>query len=194
MPFTREFVRSVAKESGVEIPKELEDALVQEHLSARDAYAEKQVKAYQDEHPAQVAPNVKDTEEYKALQKQFNDYKAEVSTREARSAKESAYREALKEAGVSEKRINTIVKASGETIDALELVDGKIKDADKLAESIKTEWADFIPTTTASGAPTATPPASNGGKSIDDMTLSERMAWANDHPAEAQEWIKSKKE
>lgn len=195
MPFTREFIRSAAKESGVEIPKELEDALVQEHLSARDAYAEKQVKAYQDEHPAQAAPNVKDTEEYKALQKQFNDYKAEVSTKAAHSAKENAYREALKAAGVSEKRINTIIKASGDVVDALEIAeDGSIKDADKLAESIKTEWADFIPTTTASGAPTATPPASNGGKSFDTMTLSERMAYANEHPAEAAEWLKSKKE
>lgn len=43
MAFTREFVRNVAKESGVEIPKELEDALVQEHLSSRNAYAEKKV-------------------------------------------------------------------------------------------------------------------------------------------------------
>lgn len=194
MAFTREFIRNAAKESGVEIPKEFEDSLVQEHLSARNTYAEKQVKAWQDEHSAEVAPKVTDTEEYKQLKQQFEDYKAEVSAKESRAAKESAYREALKAAGVPEKRINTIVKASGETIDALELVDGKIKDADKLAESIKTEWADFIPTTTASGAPTATPPASNGGKSIDDMTLSERMAWANDHPAEAQEWIKSKKE
>ena len=33
MAFTREFIRSTAKESGVEIPKELEDALINEHLS-----------------------------------------------------------------------------------------------------------------------------------------------------------------
>lgn len=165
MPFTREFIRSAAKESGVEIPKEFEDALVQEHLSARDAYAEKQVKAYQDGHPAQTAPNVKDTEEYKALQKQFNDFKAEVSTKAAHSAKENAYREALKAAGVSEKRINTIIKASSDVVDTLELADdGSIKDANKLAESIKTEWADFIPTTTESGVQTPTPPATTPAK------------------------------
>ena len=45
MAFTRATIRSLAKESGVEIPKELEDALVSEHLNARNAYAEEQVKA-----------------------------------------------------------------------------------------------------------------------------------------------------
>lgn len=44
MAFTREFLRKAAKESGVEIPKELEDVLVQEHISARDVYAGEQVK------------------------------------------------------------------------------------------------------------------------------------------------------
>ena len=44
MAFTREFLRKAAKESSVEIPKELEDVLVQEHISARDAYAGEQVK------------------------------------------------------------------------------------------------------------------------------------------------------
>ena len=40
MAFTRSTIRSLAKESGVEIPKEFEDALVAEHLTARYAYAE----------------------------------------------------------------------------------------------------------------------------------------------------------
>ena len=40
MAFTRATIRNLAKESGVEIPKELEDALVTEHLNARNAYAE----------------------------------------------------------------------------------------------------------------------------------------------------------
>ena len=43
MAFTRSTIRNLAKDSGVELPKELEDALVSEHLTARDAYAEEQV-------------------------------------------------------------------------------------------------------------------------------------------------------
>lgn len=164
MAFTREFVRNVAKESGVEIPKELEDALVQEHLSSRNAYAEKKVQEYQAENPAAEAPKITDSKEYKDLKKAFDDYKADQTAKETRAAKETAYRDLLKASGVSEKRIDTVMRASGPIIDGLELAeDGKAKDADKLTEGIKTEWADFIPTTTTQGAPTANPPANTGG-------------------------------
>lgn len=167
MAFTREFVRNVAKESGVEIPKELEDALIQEHLSSRNAYAEKKVQEYQAENPAAEAPKVTDSKEYKDLKKAFDDYKADQTAKETRAAKETAYRDLLKASGVSEKRIDTVMRASGPIIDGLELAeDGKAKDADKLTEGIKAEWADFIPTTTTQGAPTANPPAVSGGKKL----------------------------
>ena len=71
MAFTRQTIRNLAKESGVEIPKELEDALVSEHLTARNAYAEEQVKAELEKQPATKAENVKDSEEYKALKADF---------------------------------------------------------------------------------------------------------------------------
>lgn len=162
MAFTREFVRNVAKESGVEIPKELEDALVQEHLSSRNAYAEKKVQEYQAENPAAEAPKVTDSKEYKDLKKAFDDYKADQIAKETRAAKETAYRDLLKASGVSEKRIDTVMRASGPIIDGLELAeDGKAKDADKLTEGIKAEWADFITTTETRGAQTSNPPANN---------------------------------
>ena len=37
MAFTRSTIRSLAKESGVEIPKEFEDALVSEHMTTKNA-------------------------------------------------------------------------------------------------------------------------------------------------------------
>lgn len=42
--------------------------------------------------------------------------------------------------------------------------EGKIKDADKLTESIKKEWSDFITVQQTSGAQTQTPPSNTGGK------------------------------
>ena len=100
---------------------------------------------------------------YEALKEEFEGYKSEQAAKETRSAKERAYRELLKAAGISEKRIASILKVSD--IDSVELDDkGAIKGADKLTESIKTEWADFIPTTTTQGAQTATPPANNQTK------------------------------
>lgn len=82
-------------------------------------------------------------EKYNNVKKEFDDYKAEQAGKEAKAAKETAYRELLKTAGVDEKRIETIMKVTN--LDDIEMADGKIKDADTLSEGIKTEWADFIP-------------------------------------------------
>lgn len=173
MAFTRDFIRKTAKDCGVEIPKEMEDTLVQEHLSARDAYAETQVKKYQDEHPPETAPNVKETEEYKALKKSFDDYKADQAAKETKAAKESAYREVLKAAGIPEKRLAAVLRVSD--LSGVELdSDGKIKDADKLADNIKTEWADFIPTTRTTGTNPANPPANNPSKA-EPTSLAEAL-------------------
>lgn len=99
---------------------------------------------------------------YDALKEEFDNYKADVDKKAAKAVKEDAYRSLLKEAGVSEKRIGSVLKVSD--VDSIELdKDGKIKGSDKLIDSIKEEWADFIETGKTVGAPTATPPANVGG-------------------------------
>lgn len=98
---------------------------------------------------------------YEAIKEEFEGYKSEQTKKETRSAKEKAYRELLKQAGVSEKRLDAVLRVSD--VDSVELDEqGAIKGADKLMDGIKTEWADFIQTTTTKGAQTATPPANNG--------------------------------
>ena len=100
-------------------------------------------------------------EDYDKLKNEYADYKADITAKTTRAEKENAFRELLKSVGVSEKRLNAIIKVSD--IDGLELdKDGKIKDADKHTETVKTEWADFIETTTTQGANTANPPANTG--------------------------------
>lgn len=103
--------------------------------------------------------------QYDELKAEYGQYKADVEAKEEKQVKESAYRKLLKDVNISDKRIDAILKVSGETIDGIELDEnGAIKDADKLTETIKTEWADFIVTERTAGAKTATPPAeSNGG-------------------------------
>ena len=162
MAFTRATIRNLAKESGVELPKELEDALVSEHLTARNAYAEEQVKAELAKQPAEKAGNVKDSEEYKTLKKSFDDYKAEVAEKETKAAKEAAYRAILKDANLSEKGIEKAVKYA--EWDKIELeADGKIKGASDHIKAVKEEWAEYVTTTTTTGAKTSTPPANSGG-------------------------------
>jgi hypothetical protein len=107
---------------------------------------------------------------YDAMKEEFDEYKAEVEAKATKATKEEAFRALLKEVGVAEKRINSVVKVSD--IDAIELdKDGNIKDADKLKDSVKEEWSDFIQTEQTKGADTSNPPQNNGGKKTREEIL-----------------------
>lgn len=113
------------------------------------------------------------------VKKEFDDYKKEQMQKETKSAKETAYRELLKSAGINEKRIDAVMKVTD--LSSVELDDGKIKNAEELRKSIKEEWADFVVTTNQRGADQKNPPANNGGAlSRDDIfkikDASERQA------------------
>lgn len=100
---------------------------------------------------------------YNALKGEYDTYKTDTETKAVKTAKETAYKKLLIEAGISDKRIETVMKVSGATIDGLKLdKDGKIENAEKLSESAKTEWADFIVTEGRRGAEVADPPANDG--------------------------------
>lgn len=123
---------------------------------------------------------------YNDLKKEYDDYKAEQDAKASKAAVESAYKAMLKEAGISEKRIASVLRVtdlSGVKLDK----DGKLKDKDKLVDDVKAEWADFIETSGTKGADTATPPKNNGGKMTKDDILkikdaSERQqAMAENH-------------
>lgn len=164
MALTREFIRKLAKESDVELPKEFIDGIISEHTSSRDAYSDEQVKqALENNKPANI--KVEDTEEYKTLKKKFDDFKAEASAKETRQAKERAIREFYKAIGISEKRIDSVMKVTN--LDNFELdKDGKLTDVEKHTETAKAEWSDFIEKTTTRGADTSKPPVNNGGGSV----------------------------
>ena len=175
MAFTRATIRNLAKESGVEIPKEFEDALVSEHLTARNAYAEEQVKAELEKQPAAKAENVKDSEEYKALKADFDKYKAEVAEKETKAAKEAAYRDILKDANLSEKGIEKAIKYA--EWDKIELgEDGKLKGANDHIKAAREEWAEYVTTTTTTGAKTSTPPANNHAKNYTTAEIKSMSA------------------
>lgn len=128
---------------------------------------------------------------YDAIKEEFDAYKTEQSNKATHAAKEAAYRGLLKDAGIAEKRIAAVLKVSD--VDSVELDDsGKVKDAKTLTESIKSEWADFIQTTETQGAPTPTPPdnPTDKGAVLNNMSLSERMKYANEHPKEYAELSK----
>lgn len=126
-------------------------------------------------------------EKYEKEHKAFEDFKTEQTAKETKAAKEKAYRELLVAAGVSEKRVDTVLRVSD--LEKIELEDGKIKGADELTKNIKTEWADFIVKTQTKGTDTHNPPGNNPnstGKSKEDILKirdgAERRQAMRDNP------------
>ena len=181
--FDRKSLRKIFEDAEIEVPKDVLGQICNLHTTSNEDLTEsvKTLKAdlekaerERDTYKAKAPEEGEETvskEDYDKLKKEYDDYKADITAKTTRTEKENAFRELLKSAGVSEKRLNAIIKVSD--IDGLELdKDGKIKNADKHTETVKTEWADFIETTTTRGANTANPPAGNGGGDVDLGTLS----------------------
>ncbi len=117
-----------------------------------------------------------------AAEKALTDYKAQQTQKDTHAAKEAKFRELLKTAGVLDKYADRVVRLSGEDIDKLELDDkGEVKDAKKLTDSLKSDWGDFVATTTTTGARVDTPPTNTGSKMTKEQIVnikdaSERQA------------------
>lgn len=147
-------------DSVIEMHTETVDALKE----SRDTYktdAEKlpELQAELDKLKAKVGEDGKNPFEvkYNALKEEFDQYKNEITGKETARAKEEAYKELLKSAGISEKRISAILKVTD--LKSLKLdAEGKLENVEDLTNTIKTEWADFIATEKKEGAGVPTPP------------------------------------
>lgn len=112
-------------------------------------------------------------EEKEKVEKEYKAFKTETEAKETKAAKETAYRAMLKEIGISEKRIDAVLKVTD--LEAIELDEqGGIKDVDKAKETAAKEWSDFITTATTKGADTATPPGNNGGGKLSMQDIYKR--------------------
>ena len=169
MSLTRKFLKAMGIEDEkvdqiIEAHSETVDALKEE----RDGYkadaeklpeVQRQLEAAKKKAPKEGEETVSKAD-YDKLKAEFDEYKNDIQAKESHAAKEKAFREILKEAGVSEKRIDAIVRVSD--IDSVELADdGKAKEAAKLTEKVKSEWSDFIETVKTSCVKTPTPPQNN---------------------------------
>lgn len=178
MSLTKAQVREILSAAGVDAEHlaDAVDKIIDGHKTSikalreeRDGYkadAEKlpNVQKELDDLREKIKDDSKDPYEpkYNDLKAEYEKYKADVEAKETTAKKQAAFRQLLKDVGVSEKRIDTVMKVTD--ISKLELDDKfAIKDAEKLSEDIKKEWDDFIQTTGEMGAKTATPPDNTGG-------------------------------
>lgn len=186
MALTRKFLTAM----GIEADKV--DEIINAHVEVTDALKEERDRYKKD---ADALPAVqKELDElkeaaekngndpykvkYEAIKEEFDQYKSDISAEKTKAKKEAAYRNLLKEVGVSEKRIDSIIKVSD--VESLELDgEGNIKKVDDLKKSVAEEWADFIVTTETKGANVPHPPKTNGGTftSKDEiMAITDRVA------------------
>lgn len=162
--------------TALEIPADKQDEIINAHLETVNAVKEErdsfradaerltEIQRQLDEAKAKIeqaeATETVPKAEYYQLKSEYEEYRNGIEAQQTRAAKENAFRSLLKAAGVSEARMDAIIRVSD--IDGLELDEnGNAVDAEQRTESIKTEWADFIPTTVVRGAQTANPPAQN---------------------------------
>lgn len=169
--------RKMLKAMGIEDEKI--DQIIEEHTESTDA-----LKQQRDEYKAKAEakatastePKPKDPEpgdgykaKYDAEKKAFEDYKANIAAEKAEADKRAKYRELIVKAGVDSKRVDSVLKVSD--LSEIKVKDGAIEGAEDLVESIKEDWADFIPTTQKVGANAPNPPKNDGGaKKLEDIT------------------------
>lgn len=109
----------------------------------------------------------KDTEgkDYDSLKAEYDKYKEDVEKERTRTAKEKAYRDALKDANLNEKGVEKALKyADWEKIELDD--DGKLKDAKSHVKEVREEWAEYIVKNGTKGAETTTPPGGSSGAKL----------------------------
>ena len=158
MSITRQNIKDILPDIDDNAMKSLLSLIHSEVDTLRDANDDLQNKLKTAQEETNAANAAKDKAE-----KDLTDYKSAQDAKETKSKKEAAYKALLKENGVADKFVNLILKATD--VSGYELSeDGKLKNADTISESIKTEHADFISRETKTGAGAETPPSGNSGK------------------------------
>lgn len=101
---------------------------------------------------------------YDDLKSEYDKYKADADAKETKAKKTNAYKKLLKDAGISEKRLDSVLKVSADVIDKIEFDDeGNVKDTETLNKQIDEEWADFKTTKQQAGANVSNPPTNTTG-------------------------------
>ncbi len=102
-------------------------------------------------------------EKHDKVKKEFDDYKNGITAEKTLASKRMAYKKLIAETGImGDKLINLILNSVD--FSKIELDGENIKESEKLTESIKTEYAEYIGAKGVEGAKVENPPASTGEK------------------------------
>lgn len=148
----------------------------------KDAETLASVKKELEDLKAQKDDGFKD--KYEKEHQAFEDYKADVAHKEVLKARETAFIDVLKDAGITnEKSMAKVLKYTDLDAEEYELDDnGKFKNAKSILKSVKEEWPEHITVEREDGADVKHPPERHDGSDFEKMSLVDKMSYANDHP------------
>ncbi len=109
--------------------------------------------------------------EYNNIKKEYEDYKKGVSEKETAAAKRKAVKEYFEGKGITGQNLDIAMRGASEEIAAIELADGKIKDAGALDALINGTYKGLVVSTSTKGADTVNPPANSGSKKTREEIL-----------------------
>lgn len=172
MALTRKFLKAMG------IEDEKIDQIIEAHTETVDGLKESLEQAQTD---AKALPGVQkelDTvkadldaakkdgwkDKHDTLKKEFEDYKAGITAKEAKAAKETAVRAYYEGKGITGKALDIAIRGSGAEIESVELgEDGKIKDYKALEALVAGTFSGLVGQTHDQGADTHTPPTNGSG-------------------------------
>lgn len=102
-------------------------------------------------------------EKFEKERKAFEDYKADITAKETKAAKEKAVRAYFESKNITGANLDLAMRGCGEEMAALEMDGDKIKDTKSLDALIGGTYKSLVSTTQTKGANPATPPANTGG-------------------------------
>lgn len=102
-------------------------------------------------------------EKYEKEHKAFEDYKADITAKESKAAKEKAVRAYFEGKNITGANLDLAMRGCGEEMAALELDGDKIKDTKSLDALVEGTYKGLVSTTQTKGANPANPPANAGG-------------------------------
>lgn len=120
-------------------------------------------------------------DKHDTLKKEFEEYKAGVTAKETKSAKETAVRAYYESKGITGKALEVAMRGSGAEIEAVELEDGKIKDSKALDALVAGDFSGLVSKTVTTGAGTAAPPVGGGSPGKNEPNTRAAQLYAAYH-------------
>ena len=135
-------------------------------------------------------------EKFEKEHKAFEDYKTDITAKEAKAAKEKAVKAYFESKNITGANLDLAMRGCGTEMAALEMDGEKIKDTKSLDALLTGTYKGLISTTQTKGANPANPPANTGGSGVTaeafkKMGYADRLKLKKESPEQYSELTKT---